>query len=220
MIVDGKLMVVVQDGAPQTDVPQPEKEINLMDRIREVMTDGTAFQPAFMNKDSEEKETNIPGDARNVIDSKEFPMNHGQFCAWFRRHQRDFEGQSAIIADHIEALEMNELISQEPEKGIDAFLAELHTTLKDFMLRAEKHENAAYADDLFAENDTAEQWTTIAKDLTRALGNVQWSIDYRHTCSFQREVGMSGCSYGCKIYRCETCGTDKEIHNATYGCRS
>jgi hypothetical protein len=108
----------------------------------------------------------------------------------------------------------------EPKKEIDLFLTELHTTLKDFMLRAEKHENAAYADDLFAENDTAEQWTTITKDLTRALGNVQWSIDYRHTCSFQREVGMSGCSYGCKIYRCETCGTDKEIHNATYGCRS
>lgn len=62
------------------------------------------------------------------------------------------------------------------------------------------------------------------QDMTRAMGEMMRSLAYwdevpEHVCSFQREVGMSGCSYGCKIYRCEGCGEDREIHNATYGCK-
>lgn len=173
MIVDGKLMAVVQDGAPETVVA-------------------------------------TSGDAKNLIDSKEFPMDHGQFCSWFRRHGDDFEAETAIITDHVEAL-----TTQEPE-DLKSFLAESLAALKPLAERATSTEAALWD----ADEWDAEKWTTVAKDLRTAVDNIKWMINYIHVCSFQWEVGMSGCSYGCKIYRCETCGTDKEIHNATYGCRS
>jgi hypothetical protein len=41
-----------------------------------------------------------------------------------------------------------------------------------------------------------------------------------------REIGMVGrykntedCGYGCKVYKCETCGEERVMHNATYGCK-
>jgi hypothetical protein len=54
----------VKDGIDQGICPrcgeittsEEQVEIDPMERIREVMTNGTAFQPSFMNNDSEEKE--------------------------------------------------------------------------------------------------------------------------------------------------------------------
>ena len=33
------------------------------------------------------------------------------------------------------------------------------------------------------------------------------------------EVRMSDCEYGCKVWRCESCGEEQVQHSATYGCR-
>jgi hypothetical protein len=89
--------------------------------------------------------------------------------------------------------------------ALNSFLTELHNTLKSFVMRAEEFENNAYASNLPADetDSIAEQWTTVAKDLNKALGNVMWSQAYHaektHTCDLNlREVGLSGCAYGCR----------------------
>ncbi len=62
-------------------------------------------------------------------------------------------------------------------------------------------------------------------DLYRTIEEYNRTIAYasdmsEHSCELNLlEVGMSGCSYGCKIYRCTKCGSDREMHNATYGCK-
>lgn len=33
------------------------------------------------------------------------------------------------------------------------------------------------------------------------------------------EVRMSDCRYGCKVFRCGSCGDESVLHSATYGCR-
>lgn len=33
------------------------------------------------------------------------------------------------------------------------------------------------------------------------------------------EVRMSDCAFGCKVWRCESCGEEMLLHSATYGCR-
>lgn len=41
-----------------------------------------------------------------------------------------------------------------------------------------------------------------------------------HSCAtWDREVRMSDCDHGCKIYGCEKCGRERLIHNRMYGCR-
>lgn len=32
------------------------------------------------------------------------------------------------------------------------------------------------------------------------------------------EVRMSDCEFGCKVWRCESCGEEMVLHSATYGC--
>lgn len=32
------------------------------------------------------------------------------------------------------------------------------------------------------------------------------------------EVRLSDCEFGCKVWRCESCGEEMLIHSATYGC--
>lgn len=55
------------------------------------------------------KAVNLHTDVKIVIDTAEFPMDHGQFTAWYNRHggMESFDGFKAIEADHVEALSMN-----------------------------------------------------------------------------------------------------------------
>lgn len=63
----------------------------------------------------------------------------------------------------------------------------------------------------------------VYSDTHRAIEEYRRTIAYaseEHTCAtWEREIGMSGCSYGCKIYGCEKCGESREVHNPIYGCR-
>lgn len=105
------------------------------------------------------------------------------------------------------------------EIAVDAFLSNALSILRTLAVKATAMEHTHH------DKPNGDQWITIAKDLNTAVSNVEWSIRYahevaKHTCStWEREVGLSGCAYGCKIYRCEKCGTEREIHNATYGCK-
>ncbi len=60
-------------------------------------------------------------------------------------------------------------------------------------------------------------------DINTALaGGVRWGgpyADHTHDLNLV-EVGMSDCEFGCKIWRCESCGVDQVLHSATYGCRT
>ena len=41
-----------------------------------------------------------------------------------------------------------------------------------------------------------------------------------HDCRLSGdEVRLSGCRYGCKVFRCRVCGAEQEVHNPLYGCR-
>jgi hypothetical protein len=118
-------------------------------------------------------------------------------------------------------VDFTEIVSAPKPLDIVSFLTSAHATLTALAEQAKQAEN-----DAWDRGDwIAEEWTTVAKDLASAVANAEWSLNYRasmsvHTCStWERETGLSGCAYGCKIYTCEKCGTSREIHNATYGCK-
>lgn len=53
--------------------------------------------------------TTLHTDNPIVIDTEEFPMDHGQFTVWYDRHGGidSFDVNNAMASDHAEALEMN-----------------------------------------------------------------------------------------------------------------
>jgi len=58
---------------------------------------------------------------------------------------------------------------------IDAFLAKAEAAIKPLAEFASEAERVQWEND----SDEAEQWTTVAKDLTDALANVEWMLRYR-----------------------------------------
>lgn len=64
----------------------------------------------------------------------------------------------------------------------------------------------------------------VFADTRKAIEEFQRTIAFitgtdAHTCHYEREIAMSACQYGCKIYGCAKCDDTRVIHNATYGCR-
>lgn len=156
-----------------------------------------------------------------VIDTAEFPMDHSQFISWYRRIGGDFEATKAIEADHAEALEMDSARKESASHNFDSVdalrvMIRALTPFADMALKASEATAEGSVRDLHYQ--TYLDMNRAADEMRRTLAF--FDLDDEHTCSFQYEVGMSGCSYGCKIYRCEGCGQDREMHNATYGCRT
>jgi predicted Zn-ribbon and HTH transcriptional regulator len=153
-----------------------------------------------------------------VIDTPEFPMDHSQFVAWYRRFE-SFEAREAIEFDHAMALKMNvnsvakDMIS-EARKAIKALTPTLSATKRAF-------EGLRDNEGTDAQIEIAYQ---IFLDTHRAIEEYTRSIAYiagDHECmNSYSEIGLTDeCNYGCKIYRCAKCQDETVLHNATYGCR-
>ncbi len=63
--------------------------------------------------------------------------------------------------------------------------------------------------------------THDALEILRSVG-IRYAVSLTrcaHPYAARRyEVGTLGCGYGCKIDRCDTCGTDLPVHRGSYGC--
>lgn len=59
---------------------------------------------------------------------------------------------------------------------LDAFLSRALSALEPLQIYAAKTETDAW----HADNPEAEQWTTVSKDLTNALANIEWMLNYRN----------------------------------------
>lgn len=71
-----------------------------------------------------------------------------------------------------------ETVSEEIDSDditIDAFLAKVEAAIKPLAAFAEDAERIQWEND----SDEAEQWTTVAKDLSEAMANVEWMLRYR-----------------------------------------
>ncbi len=115
-------------------------------------------------------------------------------------------------------------VSDSDEKAFDS-LGTLQTLIASMAPLAKQAEKAFEASITGPVRDMHYQ---AYKDLTNAIEEMQRTLAFfdsaeEHNCDYHLiEVGMSGCQYGCKIYRCTKCESPEDVilHNPTYGCRT